>query len=154
MGFSRQEHWSGLPVPSPGNLPNPGIKPRSPTLVADSSPFEPPDKAKWLTLILSTVSSFFGMSLCPLHHRELEGKSRKSKDTWSNRQVWPCSTNWSREKVNIVLPRESTGHSKHSLPTTQGMALHRDITRWSILKSDWLYSLQLKMEKLYTVSKN
>jgi len=35
-GFSRQEYWSGLPLPSPGDLPNPGIKPRSPTLQADS----------------------------------------------------------------------------------------------------------------------
>ena len=36
MGFSRQEHWSGLPFPSPGDLPNQGIKPRSPALEADS----------------------------------------------------------------------------------------------------------------------
>ena len=36
MGFSRQEYWSGLPFPSPGNLPNSGIKPRSPALQADS----------------------------------------------------------------------------------------------------------------------
>ena len=34
MGFSRQEYWSGLPFPSPGDLPDPGIKPRSPTLEA------------------------------------------------------------------------------------------------------------------------
>ena len=57
-------------------------------------------------------------------------------------------------KVNTVLPREHTGHSKHPLPTTQEKTLHMDITRWSILKSDWLYSLQPKTEKLYTVSKN
>ena len=57
-------------------------------------------------------------------------------------------------KANRALPKEFTGHSKHSLPTTQEMTLHMDITRWSILKSDWLYSLQPKMEKLYTVSKN
>ena len=69
-------------------------------------------------------------------------------------QIWPWSTEWSRAKANRVLPRKPTGHSKHPLPTTQEMALHMDITRWSILKSDWLYSLQLKMEKLYTVSKN
>ena len=37
MGFSRQEYWSGLPLPSPGDLPNPGIEPRSPTLRADYS---------------------------------------------------------------------------------------------------------------------
>ena len=52
-----------------------------------------------------------------------------------------------------VLPREHT-HSKHPLPTIQEKTLHMDITRWSILKSDWLHSLQPKMEKLCTVSKN
>ena len=36
MGFSRQEHWSGLPFPFPGDLPDPGIEPASPTLQADS----------------------------------------------------------------------------------------------------------------------
>ena len=47
-----------------------------------------------------------------------------------------------------------TGHRKYPLPTTQEKNLHMDITRWSILKSDSLYFLQPKMEKLYTVSKN
>ena len=42
MEFSRQEYWSGLPFPSPGDLPDPGTEPRSPTLQADSSPAEPP----------------------------------------------------------------------------------------------------------------
>ena len=45
-GFSRQEHYSGQPFPSPGDLPNPGIKPRSPTLQADSLPDEPQAKPK------------------------------------------------------------------------------------------------------------
>ena len=40
MGFSRQEYWSGLPFPSPGDLPNPGIKPGSPALQADSLLYE------------------------------------------------------------------------------------------------------------------
>ena len=40
MEFSRQEYWSGLPFPSPGDLPNPGIEPRSPALQADSLPTE------------------------------------------------------------------------------------------------------------------
>ena len=42
MEFSRQEYWSGVPLPSPGDLPNPGIEPRSPALQADTLPFEPP----------------------------------------------------------------------------------------------------------------
>ena len=44
MGFSRQEYWSGLPFPSPGDLPNPGIERGSPALQTDASPSEPPGK--------------------------------------------------------------------------------------------------------------
>ena len=47
MGFSRQEYWSGLPFASPGDLPNPGIEPGSPTLQADPLPSEPPGKPDW-----------------------------------------------------------------------------------------------------------
>ena len=49
MRFSRQGYWSGLPFPSPGDLPNPGIKPRSPALQADSLPLSykgSPDRLK------------------------------------------------------------------------------------------------------------
>ena len=44
MGFSRQEYWSGLPLPSPGDLPDPGIEPWSPALQADALTSEPPGK--------------------------------------------------------------------------------------------------------------
>ena len=83
---------------------------------------------------------------CLFLYRGLECKSKKSRNTWSNRKIWPWSTEWSRAKANRVLPRECTGHSKHPLPTTQEKTLPMDITRWSTLKSDWLYSLQPKME--------
>ena len=46
MGFSRPEYWSGYPFPYPGDLPNPGIEPRSSTLQADSLPAEPQGKPK------------------------------------------------------------------------------------------------------------
>ena len=91
---------------------------------------------------------------CPFHYRALECKSRKSRNTWSNRQIWLWNAEWSRAKTNRVLPRKCTGHSKHPLPTTQEKTLHMDIPRWSTPKSDWLYSLQPKMEQLYTVNKN
>ena len=74
---------------------------------------------------------------CPFHYRGLECKSRKSRNTWSNRQIFPWSMEWSRAKANRVLPRECTGHSKNSLLTTQEKTLHMDITRWSTPKSDW-----------------
>ena len=47
MGFSRQKYWSGLLCLPSGDLPNPGIKPRSPALQADSLPSEPPGKPRW-----------------------------------------------------------------------------------------------------------
>ena len=94
------------------------------------------------------------LELTPKKDVLLECKSRKSRNIWSNWQIWPWSMEWSRAKSNRVLPRECTGHSKHPLLKTQEKTLYLDITRWSTLKSDWLYSLQPKMEKLYTVSKN
>ena len=54
MGFSTQEYWSGLPFPSPGYLPDPGIKPRSPELQADTLTSEPPGKPSYLTYMQST----------------------------------------------------------------------------------------------------
>ena len=67
----------------------------------------------------------------PFHYRGLECQSRKSRNTWSNRKIWPWCTEWSKEKTNRVLPREHTGYSKHRLSTTQEKTLHMDITRWS-----------------------
>ena len=55
MGFSRQEDWSGLPFPSPGDLPDPGIEPRSPALQADALTSEPPGKPK----IVFVVAYFY-----------------------------------------------------------------------------------------------
>ena len=56
MGFSRQECWSGLPLPSPGYLPDPGIKPGSLTFQADTLPSEPPGKPKTKIPLTSTYS--------------------------------------------------------------------------------------------------
>ena len=62
---------------------------------------------------------------------------------------------WNEAEQRLIeFCQENADHSKHPLPTTQEKTLHMDITRWSTPKSDGLYSLQLKMEKLYTVSKN
>ena len=50
MGFSRQEYWSGLPFPSPGDLPDPGIEPWSPAFQADTLTSEPRGKSNWSSL--------------------------------------------------------------------------------------------------------
>ena len=63
MGFSRQEYWSGLLFPSPGDLPNPGIKPGSPALQADALPSEPPGKPQRHKLGYETEKGSIGILL-------------------------------------------------------------------------------------------
>ena len=72
MKFSRPEYWSGLPFPSPGDLPNPEIKPRSPALQADPLPAKPQGKPKNTGVVsLSLLQGIFptqelnwGLLLC------------------------------------------------------------------------------------------
>ena len=131
-------------------------KPFNITVIQVYAPTNNPEKAEveWFCEDLQDLLEVTPKKRCPFHYRGLECKSRKSKNTWSNRQIWPWNMEWSRAKTNRVLPRKCTGHNKHPLPTTQEKTLYMDITRWSTPKSDWLYSLQPKMEKLYTVSRN
>ena len=67
VGFPQQEYWSGLPFPSPGDLPDPGIEPRSPALQADSLPSEPPGKR--ITASMSQVRDgvLMAPALSPAH---------------------------------------------------------------------------------------
>ena len=94
-----------------------------------------PQPVKWKKLKLNgslrTYKTFRTntQKRCPFHYRGPECKGRKSRNTWSNRQIWPWNTEWSRARTNRVLPRERIGHSKHPLPTTQEKTLHMDITR-------------------------
>ena len=75
MGFSRQEQWSGLPFPSPGNLSNPGIEPRSPALQADSLLSEAPRKRTQGNLPLKPHQQFINRagSLCRAAHLHTPG---------------------------------------------------------------------------------
>ena len=78
MEFSRQEYWSGQPLPSPGNLPDPGIELKSPALKADSLPFEPPGKP----LTAEGLGSILGGELRShkLHGQKINGKKKKEKN--------------------------------------------------------------------------
>ena len=111
--------------------------------------FIPYSKAKFACYSRCSLTSYFCI---PVPYNEKVGSQETPRAT--GKFGLGINPEWSRAKANSVLPRELTGHSKHPLPTTQQKTLHVDITRWSTLKSDWLYSLQPKMEKLYTVSNN
>ena len=76
MEFLRQEYWSGLPFPSPGNLPNPGIEPGSPALQADSSSSEPPGEP-----FISEVKKLGGTPLLQ--------SPKKSLSAWGTRKGSP-----------------------------------------------------------------
>ena len=101
MKFSRPEYWSGLPFPSPGDLPNPGIKPRSPTLQADSLPAEPPGKPKNIGVaslsllqgIFPTQESNWGLLYCRqiLYQLSYQGAGGNTTD------ISPCVSELSEQ---------------------------------------------------------
>ena len=69
MGFPRQEYWSGSPAPSPGNLPDPEIKPAPPALQADSLPLESLEKPNAVITASQTHSetdSFMAKNAVPM----------------------------------------------------------------------------------------
>ena len=96
MGFSRQEHWSGWSVPSPGDLPNPGIKQGSLALQADALPFEPPGKS-WCTQ--SLVQSLNWVVCCVIISFRLKGK----KKTFSVTKMKECRER--KKRCFSFLPR-------------------------------------------------
>ena len=100
MGFSRQEYWSGLPFPSPGDLPNPGIEPRSPAMQADALTSEPPGKLIWVVISIKIRPSLW---------------SRTYPSTRSECSSESCLSGWQH-----FLRRQCTIHMKtHHRPQLQ-----------------------------------
>ena len=111
------------------------------------------DEVEWFCEELQDLLELTAPKICPFYYRGLKCKSRKPRNTWSNRQIWPWIQNEAGQRL-IEFFQENKLVIANSLFQQHKRRLHMDITRWSTLKSDWLYSLQPKMEKLYTVSKN
>ena len=93
---------------------------------------------------------------CSFHYRGVECKSRKSRNTWSNRQIWPWSTEWSRAKSNRVLPRERTGiantllqqHKRRLYTWTSPDGQHRNQMDYIICSKRWRRSMLLLLLSL------
>ena len=91
MGFPRQEYWSGLSLPSPGDPPKPGIKPGSPALQAGSLPSEPPGKLLYLLVIGKTTLCICYSKLRMLNKQVINGmpiikKERKKRGKSKNNE--------------------------------------------------------------------
>ena len=100
MGFSRQEYWSGLPFPSPGNLPDSGVKPESPALEGGFLTTEPPGKCPRFTLlIIENHKKFFKSHLLIFTDYKLKLRKLKHENTYiytplilkvkSSHSIWP-----------------------------------------------------------------
>ena len=86
MESSRQEYWSGLPFPSPGYLPDPGIEPRSPVLQADALPSELPGKPQ-INLGSDQLHLWYSVSQSVIMHVCMYG-SFKRQNLWSPQFYW------------------------------------------------------------------
>ena len=126
MEVSRPEYWSEQPFPSPGDLPNPGIEPRSPALQADSLPAEPPGKAKntgvgnlpILQRIFPTQESNWGLWHCrwilyQLSHQGASLIAQLVKNLPVMQETWVRSLGWED-------------------PLEKGTATHSSILAWRI----------------------
>ena len=97
---------------------------------------------------------------CPFHYRGLDCKSRKSRNTWSNRQIWPWSTEWSRAKANRVLPRnilvtantlfQQLNIRRYTWTSPDGR--HRNQIDYTLCSQRWRSSSQQKQDQDLTVA--
>ena len=102
MGFSWQEYWNGLHFPSPGNFPNPGIEPGSPTLQADSLPAELQGKPSKFKVIRTRWPSGQGDGV--LIHCALHGWVRTLSSFTCGFHALPSA--WARQVVVVVFNEE------------------------------------------------
>ena len=101
MGFSRQEHWSGLPCPPPGDLPDPGIEPGSAAFQADSLLSEPPGKSKNF-IFLSVPPEcylFKAMTVSLVHYRIPEPKGEPGTMNKLKNDISTQINHWINKRV-------------------------------------------------------
>ena len=124
MGFSRQEYWSGVPFPSPRDLLNPGIEPRSPALQAGALTSEPPgkhsiwDECNYVVFVHSLALSFFGIRKktyifqsfghCWVFH--VCWHIEYSACTASSFSIWNNSTGISSSPLSLFIVMLPKGH--------------------------------------------
>ena len=132
MGFSRQEYWSGVPFPFPGDLPNRGIKPRSPALQADALTSEPLGKPKCFVclFVFNFIFKFYNIVLV-LPNIEMDPP-----------QVYMCSPSWTL--LPPPSPYHPLGHPSAPVPSIQYRASNLD---WRLVSYMILHMFQCHSPK-------
>ena len=126
MGFSRQEYWSGLPIPSPGNLPDPRIEPGSPTLQADSLPSE----LSFIEFLLCAKLSIYVIFHLTIHMTISKMRTRKLRN--------------SADVIKVIYLRGQAGiQAQTFLPST---IAHIMILKQFNLVLQVYHSLSMKMD--------
>ena len=152
MGFSRQEYWSGLPFPSPGDLPNPGIEPGSPALEADGLTSEPrynnykyiciqSRNTQYIRQMLTSIKRHCNeLILCTYNHFIVDPVEAPlvALEKWRVASEWAFSGGTSG--------KEPTCHAEHLRDTVwplsmedlleKGMATHSTILAWRIPRTE------------------
>ena len=123
MGFSRQEYWSGLPFPSPEDLPNPGIKPGSPTLQTDSLLSESPGKPSAAEKCLERAYRLRGMDASALREAARVWP-QESRDPFSSKEQCHFSTRVCCANILLFMP-SAGGTVASRTPYVQLLAKHR-----------------------------
>ena len=101
MGFSRQECWSGLPFPSPGDLPGPGLEPGSPALWADSLPSEPPGKPSSYVIGVQNEAGQRLTGLCQDTSQAIANTLSQQHKRWL--YTWTSPDGQHRNQSNYIL---------------------------------------------------
>ena len=143
--FSRQEYWSGLPCPFPGDLPDPGIEYRSPTLQADSLPFKPPGKPKWFMIKWLIIGTLKGE--CRDNKGKQEGghNCQKGDPGIKTRQL--SLTSWRPDPFNY-----SPVYTKEDLDKAWKWGFKRSRRpwkrKWKSLSHVWLFAIPWTIQSM------
>ena len=155
LGFSRQEHWSGLPFPSPMHESEKWKWSHSVSVRLFTTPWTTAYQTP-LFMDFPGKSTGVGCHCLLCHYRGLECKSRKSRNTWSNRQMRPWSMEWNRAKANKVLPENALviantlfqQHKRRLYTWTSSDGQHRNQIEYILCSQKWRSSIQSAKTRL------
>ena len=146
MEFSRPEYWSGLSFPSPGDLPNPGIEPRSPTLQVDSLPSEPPGKPKNTGVV---AYAFFSGSSWPRNLTGVSYIAGRFFTSWATREALILKSQLPSPYWKLHVHGLSNDGHPHRMPgSCLGPPVPTTLSPASVLPASWVQKKEWRQGRL------